>query len=135
MDFRLQLLALVIYALCVMRLVRLINADRILDGWRLKLDDKERTALIERVQAKAANQTVAEAKAEKRRARWNNINYLVTCPWCVSTWLAVPTAPLLFWWIGLPIGFGVMYAFGVSQVVGMAAPSYTDQVSVEDDEQ
>ena len=135
MDFRLQILALVIYALCVMRLVRLINADRILDGWRLKLDDKERTALIERVQAKAANQTVAEAKAEKRRARWNAVNYLVTCPWCVSMWLAVPTAPLLFWWIGLPIGFGVMYGFGVSQVVGMAAPSYTDQVAIEDDDQ
>jgi hypothetical protein len=33
--------------------------------------------------------------------------YMVTCPWCVSIWLAIPAAPIIYayghhWWLFLP---------------------------------
>lgn len=35
------------------------------------------------------------------------IAYLVTCPWCVSIWLALPAAPIIYayghhWWLFVP---------------------------------
>ncbi len=33
--------------------------------------------------------------------------YLVTCPWCLSIWLAIPAAPIIYayghhWWLFVP---------------------------------
>lgn len=50
------------------------------------------------------------------------LEYLVTCPWCVSIWVAALTAPLVWlWgdtaWVQVPL-----VALAASQVAGMVAP-------------
>lgn len=72
-----------IYLLAFARLVLLVTSDVITRKPRQRMID----ALEER-----GHEMVA---------------YLVTCPWCVSVWLAIPAAPIIYayghhWWLFLP---------------------------------
>ena len=136
MSLAYQLLAFGLVALLVARITRLINADTILDGFRVWLSEKERLARLHEYQEKSAGREALAKKAARSARRWHAVNYLVYCPWCVSIWLAVPTAPLVAWWVGLPIGFGVMYGFGVSHLVGVFSRyTITEAISIEGDDQ
>ena len=73
----------VIYLLAFARLVVLITSDMITARWR----DDAITALGERGHGLLA--------------------YMLTCPWCVSIWLAIPAAPIIYayghhWWLFVP---------------------------------
>lgn len=39
----------------------------------------------------------AKAKAETPRWAWKKIDYLLTCPWCVSIYASVPTGVIMIW--------------------------------------
>ena len=48
----------------------------------------------------------ALATALKQRGH-NSLAYLVLCPWCISIWLAIPAAPIIYayghhWWLFVP---------------------------------
>lgn len=50
------------------------------------------------------------------------LEYLITCPWCVSIWVGAATAPLLWLW-GDTAGVLIpALALAASQVAGMLAP-------------
>jgi hypothetical protein len=93
-------LVLVIYVLAVMRLTRLVNADTILDPFRIQV-----------------------ARRFGPNSTW--VDFL-SCPWCVGMWLsmllAIPTVSYLGWpWWTLPF-----LGLACSQLVGMFAPLYND---------
>jgi hypothetical protein len=43
----------------------------------------------------------------------------IGCPWCVSIWVGVFTAPIIYWWWAAPIVSIIVLALAVSQVTGM----------------
>jgi hypothetical protein len=72
-----------IYLLAFARMVLIITSDVITRKPRQRMID----ALEERGHPMAA--------------------YLLTCPWCVSIWLAIPAAPIIYaygqhWWLFVP---------------------------------
>ena len=73
----------VIYLLAFARFVVLLTQDTITAGPR----DRLASALVERKRTKLA--------------------FLVLCPWCISVWLAIPAAPIIYayghhWWLFVP---------------------------------
>ncbi len=50
------------------------------------------------------------------------LEYLITCPWCVSIWVGAATAPLLWWWGDHPALLIPALALAASQTTGMIAP-------------
>jgi len=72
-----------IYLLAFARLILLITSDVI---------------------TRKPRQRVIDALEERNHEM---IAYLVTCPWCVSIWLAIPAAPIIYayghhWWLFVP---------------------------------
>lgn len=101
----LSILLLALYALAIMRLTRLINADEITDPIRMW----------------AANKYGPES----------TLYYFLTCPWCVSIWLALGTAwiPLLL--VDLPLWLWVFLGLAVSHLTGLAASLDSTDVEIE----
>jgi hypothetical protein len=60
-------------------------------------------------------ETVVEALKERKH---NMLAYLLLCPWCVSVWLAIPAAPIIYayghhWWLFVPaLGLALSAAAG-----------------------
>lgn len=100
-------LALLVVALAVARVTRLLTADRILD--------RPRERLVARLWARQFSAAYfaaaypkwspdvypaqALAMARERKAQGAEpplLPYLVTCPWCVSTYVGILAAPA--WW-------------------------------------
>ena len=90
-----------IYLLAFARLIILLTKDTITEGPRDRL-----------------------AEALKERGR-NRLAYFVLCPWCVSIWVAIPAAPIIYayghnWWLFVPaLGLALSAAAGwLSRVKG-----------------
>ena len=123
-------LVLVLYVLAVMRLVRLVNYDTVLDPLRLLIARRASTARIASDEAYAAGQPIAGAAHSRRRARWNTLAYFLECPWCVGFWLSLATAVVPVLIIGWPWWAVVGVAFACSQLVGMLAPLSAEDVQI-----
>jgi hypothetical protein len=72
-----------VYLLAFARIVVFLTSDFLINDQR----DAFVTALLERGHKKLA--------------------YLVLCPWCLSIWLAIPAAPIIYayghhWWLFMP---------------------------------
>jgi hypothetical protein len=109
-------LTLLIYALAVARGTVLVTEDRITEAprtWALdKLNDRHwrefrRLAKVEMERIEREPYTTpspeweaalgeAGRQAEDRKGK-SYLEYLLTCPWCVSVWLALPA--VIVWWI------------------------------------
>ena len=102
------LFVLAVYVLAVMRLVRLINLDAVLDRPRIWL----------------------VAHSGRRR---DTVEYFIGCPWCVGMWLAFATAWLPVLLVGLPLWWWVLIALATSHLVGVCAGLWTDEdMQIED---
>lgn len=94
-------LVLVIYVLAVARIVRFINYDTLLDPLRIT----------------AARIFGPDSKVE----------YFIGCPWCVSIWVAAPTAWLpLFFADNRAVQY-VAIVLAASHLVGLFAPLSSDE--------
>lgn len=49
------------------------------------------------------------------------VEYLLTCPWCVSIWVAAAVVPVAWQWGGHPWLFGAALVLAISQVTGMVS--------------
>lgn len=105
------ILVLVIYVLAVMRLVRLINADTILDPLRIVIARRARD----------------DARSEAERDRWSTVEYFVTCPWCVSVWLAAGSAWIPVVIVGWPLWWWPLIGLATSHLVGVCARFSADE--------
>lgn len=86
-------LIVVLTMLAVARATRLVNEDAIFD--------RQRTWLLARSPDK--------------------VGYLITCPWCVSIWVAAAGAPIVYFWhCTWPVQIGLL-ALAASHVTGLLA--------------
>lgn len=110
-------LVLALYVLAVMRLVRLINADTILDGLRIAV----------------ARRKVDLERSLAERNRWETVEYFIGCPWCVGMWLSFGSAwvlPVLIF--GWPLWWWPLIALATSHLVGVCARfTDTDDIAIE----
>jgi hypothetical protein len=83
-------LTLLLYALAVARVTYLITDDRILCGPR----EAVKAWAFRRAAAKMAPGEQMDEAHEDCDIPY--LYYLVTCPWCVSIWMALPAA--IIWW-------------------------------------
>lgn len=105
---------LVVYALAVARVTRLVTADKITDVprerlkarlWRRAVKDPTLLRLM-----------LADPQAEQPK-----LVYLLTCPWCVSVYVAAVAAPLAYWWGDHPALLVPALALAFSHVTGLLA--------------
>lgn len=130
-----QILTLVIYALAVARLVRLINADTILDRPRLWLAGRARhhQLVATELQAHLSQESAYEHHRTLMR-RWQTAVYFAQCPWCVGMWLAIATAWLPLYQANNPVGRYLAVALAVSHLVGVCARfADTEEMDITDD--
>lgn len=124
------ILILIVYVLAVMRLVRLVNYDTILDPLRLWIAHRANAARAAAAEADAADMPTQFVMFDRRMARWNKLAHFLKCPWCVGFWISVGTAvvPVLIIGWPWPSLFGV--ALACSYVVGLAAPLTEDDMEI-----
>ena len=109
-----QALILFVYALAVARVTRLVTADRITQAPR----DWLTLHLWHRVTGdwNAAHQAKADPKAEPPLSV-----YLLTCPWCVSIYVAAVATPVAYLWGERPWLFVPALALAFSHITGLLA--------------
>lgn len=130
----LTILILVIYVLAVMRIVRLVNYDTILDPLRLWIAHRSNTALIAADEAHASSKPITAQAHSRRVARWNLLADFLGCPWCVGFWLSLAVAVVPVHVIGWPWWSLLGVAFACSYLVGLLAPLTADPVEILSDD-
>lgn len=124
---------LIIFVLAIMRLTRLINADRITDFIRVWLAGKVRQATLTADEATAHGQLERARIYHRVEERWSTAFEFVQCPWCVGWWLALAGAAVPVWFIGWPWWAMFPLALATSQLVGVLARfSDTEEIDVEE---
>ena len=112
-----MMLVLGIYVLAVARVVRLVNADMILDPLRLA------------IARRARNMDASPAE----RKRWTTLFDFIGCPWCVSVWVAFGSAWVPLYQHDNPVARYVTLALAVSQVIGLLSRlDSDDEITVEE---
>ncbi|ART68195.1 hypothetical protein BTO20_06000 [Mycobacterium dioxanotrophicus] len=126
-DLGVTILILIVYVLAVMRLVRLVNFDTVLDPLRIRIARRAQTAKSAGEEAEVNMQPIAAELHLRTMARWNTLAYFIGCPWCVGFWLSLATAIVPVVLVGWPwwAAFGV--ALATSHLVGLAAPLSADE--------
>lgn len=128
----LAVLILIIYVLAVMRIVRLINYDTILDSLRLWIAHRANLAMIAADEAQTAGHPITAQSHSCRMARWNLLADFLGCPWCVGFWLSLAAAAVPVHVIGWPWWSVLGVAFACSYLVGLAAPLSADEMDIVD---
>jgi hypothetical protein len=126
-------LVLVLYTLAVARVTRLVNADTILDPFRIWLAGRVRAnktaAIMTRERALPGAESYDDAAA-----RWTVALEFTQCPWCVGMWAALAAAYLPVWLIGWPWWALLPVGLAASHLVGVSARfADTEDISIEDD--
>jgi hypothetical protein len=130
-----QILVGVVYALAVMRLTRLINADTILDRPRLAIASRAKEARLVANEAAAHGQTERAAMYHHKMTRWNTAMYFVQCPWCVGMWLAFGSVWVPLFYADNIVARYIGVALAVSHLIGvMARFADTEEIDIEDDD-
>lgn len=132
MNLGYAVLVLIVYALALMRLTRLINADTILDRPRLWIAGKGR----EHQQfAMREDGDVAKHHYLQMR-RWNTLLYFVQCPWCVGMWLSFATVWLPLWFSDNAVVRYVGIALAASHLIGVCARfADTEEIDITDEDE
>lgn len=128
------ILILVVYVLAVMRLVRLINYDTILDPLRLWIARKARAAAVAAAEVNAGGMPAQFILWDRRMARWNTLAHFLKCPWCVGFWISLGTAVIPVLILGWPWPSLFAIALAASYLAGLAAPLTEDDMDIVDDE-
>lgn len=108
-----QALILFVYALAVARVTRLVTSDRLTEHPRLSLEARlwaryRRSVLIP---PEVGNEDLDPPLSV----------YLVTCPWCVSIYVAAVAAPVAYFWGDRPWLFVPALALAFSHITGLLA--------------
>jgi hypothetical protein len=128
-------LVLIVYVLAVMRLVRLVNGDTILDRLRLIPAGKARDAKLVAEEAERLGQVERAKRYREMMGRWNKVIYFIQCPWCVGMWMAFGTAwAALFAHDNVIVRY-VAVALAASHLIGVCARfADTEEIEIEDDD-
>ena len=81
------------YVLTVASITRLINYDQVLDPVRLFIARRMSAAHEQAAQAELEGHPTVQEYAIRRRDRWALASDFMSCPWCVSPYIAAACAP------------------------------------------
>lgn len=112
LDFMMDIAVVLVWLLALARLTRLLVTDRITDFLR------------------AAAWKVSKGNED------GMIWYLSTCPWCVSLWLGLASAPLMLHTIGLSMWWFLVFALVGSWFTGVSAENFEgrgDDIEIEEE--
>lgn len=128
---------LIVYVLAVASVTRLINGDKITDWLRLYPAEKLRQAQQQYQYNVAAGDPDLIERSKRSIKRWDSVVYLLSCPWCVSMWLALPTAVIPAFALGYRgwalLAMTVGIAFATRYLVGVFARfADTEEIEIED---
>ena len=102
---------LLVYALAVARVTRLINEDKLTNGFR--------HALLIRLWARHTGSRDSALIALYDEGAEQPLSvYLITCPWCVSIYVGIVAAPVAYWWGGEPWFLVPALALAFSYITG-----------------
>lgn len=96
-----DLVFLTVYVLATARITRLINRDTITDFIRIA--------------------------AMKRRP---GVAYFLSCPWCISVWIAAALGYVVWWRTGLDPVLIALTGAGASWITGMAAQLDREDIEI-----
>jgi hypothetical protein len=99
-----------VYALAVARVTRLVTADKLTEG--------PRDRLLDRLWSRCAPLVPVQ---ERGRALPPLPVYLLTCPWCVSIYVAAPAAVIAYFWPTAPWFLIPALLLAFSHVTGLLA--------------
>lgn len=57
--------------------------------------------------------------------------YFISCPWCVSIWIAGISAPFVLWALDLPLWLWPLLGLAASHLTGLAAQLDSDDLEIE----
>jgi hypothetical protein len=121
----------VIYVLAVMRVTRLINFDTVLDWLRVAVARPAAVADAAAVEADGAGQSIIAEMHRAKAGRWRTLQLFLSCPWCVSVWVAAGTAWLPLYHSGNAVVQYVGVVLAASMVVGLLAPLSADEYDID----
>lgn len=128
-------LLLIIWALALMRVTRLINADAITNKLRLYPAGKLREATLRKHEAITAGWDTNAEHADRSQRRWATVLEFVQCPWCVGMWAALLSSPLPVWVLGWPWWSFLPLALAASHLIGVCARfADTEEIEIVDAE-
>ncbi|AYD82005.1 membrane protein [Mycobacterium phage Saguaro] len=126
-------LVLIVYVLAVMRLVRLVNGDAILDRLRLIPARRAKTAHDIAAEAEQLGQVERARVYREVMGRWNKVLYFIECPWCVGMWAAFATAWVPLFFHDNVVARYVAIALATSHLIGVCARfADTEEIEIED---
>lgn len=99
------ILALILFFPAVARVTRLVNMDEITDPLRIWI--------------------------MRRTGTESTLSYFISCPWCVSIWVAAVAAFPVLWAIGLPLWLAALLIPAASWFTGLAARLDDEELEVE----
>lgn len=130
-----NVLVLVVYALAVMRITRLVNADKIMDKLRTYPAHKLQQSRLTMLEARAHGQTKRAEEFARKTLFWDKALYYVSCPWCVGMWVSLGTAWVPLYAASNPVAQYLAVALAVSHLVGVLARfADTEDIEIVDDE-
>ena len=123
----------VVWVLAVARLTRLVNQDVVFDPVRLWVASRVRGAGDAAAAAEVLDRVGAGRVWRRGERRWLTVEYFLSCPWCVSVWVAGVSAWVPLWFAGNAVAVYVGVVLAASYVVGVAAELLNDEdVAIEE---
>ena len=123
----------VVWVLAVARVTRLVNQDVVFDPVRLWVASRVRGAGDAAAAAEVLDRVGAGRVWRRGERRWLTVEYFLSCPWCVSVWVAGVSAWVPLWFAGNAVAVYVGVVLAASYVVGVAAELLNDEdVAIEE---
>lgn len=104
----------ILWFLAVARVTRLITMDRLSEPfrvWLIRRNGGDDSAMVP---------------------------YLFQCPWCMSMWVGLASAPLLLWIAGYTMWLAPLFGFAASWFTGISAVNWEgdeDDIIIDEDEE
>lgn len=123
----------VVWVLAVARLTRLVNQDVVFDPVRLWVASRVRGAGDAAAAAEVLDRVGAGKVWRRGERRWLTVEYFLSCPWCVSIWVAATTAWIPLWFADNRVAVYVGVVLAASYAVGVTAELLNDEdVAIEE---
>ena len=123
----------VVWVLAVARVTRLVNQDVVFDPVRLWVASRVRGAGDAAAAAEVLDRVGAGRVWRRGERRWLTVEYFLSCPWCVSVWVAGVSAWVPLWFAGNAVAVYVGVVLAASYAVGVTAELLNDEdVAIEE---
>jgi hypothetical protein len=121
----------VVWVLAVARVTRLVNSDVVFDPVRLWVARRLSGAARAASECEFSGRDGLAARLRRVQGRWNAVSYFLSCPWCVSVWVAGLTAWIPLWHAGNVVAVYAGVVLAASHLIGVGARLADDGEDIE----